>query len=230
MSTSLICCHRSVSSFQNCMFTVQLSLNNMSWQNEHIPLPPKTPKLSRKAQPTIERSRRSVSRLSSSCSELLSSLHLDQILDPDLCDSCACQECDNEEEDTRFMVSMVAHQLPSLDHPDDDPDMLLASMVTHMVCKLLGDEDKLREAYMSYVEGFIHGDESCQYNFLPSFLSHCLPLLDPVSDPALCHLITTLVSHTAAFPDLDEDIHDIPYTHEHSEPSTATRYLFGFSF
>ena len=113
----------------------------MSFQNEPFPIPPKTPKLSRKAPPT-DRYRKSASRLSSSCSELLSSLHLDQILDPDLCDSCACQECDKEAEDTRFMVSMVAHQLPSLDNPEDDPDLLLASMVTHMVCKLLGDEDR----------------------------------------------------------------------------------------
>ena len=82
---------------------------------------------------------------------------------------------------------------------------------------------RLREEYMSYVEGFIYGDESCQYNFLPSFLSHCLPLLDPITDPALCHLITTLVSHTAAFPDQDENIDEPLVHHDTNDLSTATR-------
>merc|ERR1719334_796876 len=66
-----------------------------------------------------------------------------------------------------------------------------------MVCKLIGDEDKLREDYMNYVENFISdkADDTHHYTFISSFLSHCLPLLDPDTDPALCHLISSLVSH-----------------------------------
>ena len=41
------------------------------------------------------------------------------------------------------MVSMVTHQLPSLDFEDNNEDLLLASLVAHMVCKFIGDEERL---------------------------------------------------------------------------------------
>ena len=98
---------------------------------------------------------------------------------------------------------MVAHQLPCLDCPDDWDQLDVASLVAHMVTKLLGDESQLRHNYLNYIENFIHHssspDQSDQpeqdYIFISSFLTHCLPLLSPDSDPALCHLITSLAAH-----------------------------------
>ena len=159
----------------------------------HNHLPPKSPRVSRKkfmSSHSLPRSR------SSSLSNILS-CSLEKILDPEICDSCACEEVD-----TRFTTSMVAHQLPNLDYQEECQDLLLASLVSHMVCKLLGDEESLKEKYMNFVENFVYADDQASgcrhYNFLPSFLSHCLPLLDQNTDPALSHLITTLVSHTTA--------------------------------
>ena len=63
---------------------------------------------------------------------------LDQLLDPGICDSC----CSCGAEDTRFLASMVAHQLPSADQPDQEPRLVLASLVAHMVARLIGDEDR----------------------------------------------------------------------------------------
>ena len=63
---------------------------------------------------------------------------LDQLLDPGICDSC----CSCGAEDTRFLASMVAHQLPSADQRDQEPRLVLASLVAHMVARLIGDEDR----------------------------------------------------------------------------------------
>ena len=114
-------------------------------------LPPKTPKLSRKSiQPPGFRG--SVSRQSSvtsSFSDLLSSVcNLSELLDPQICDKCTwCHPGDDHDdkavEDTKFMVSMVTHQLPRLDYEDNNEDLLLASLVAHMVCKFIGDEERL---------------------------------------------------------------------------------------
>ena len=77
---------------------------------------------------------------------------------------------------------------------------------------------------MNYVENFISdkADDTHHYTFISSFLSHCLPLLDPDTDPALCHLISSLVSHG--------DMHaetETGYTSDICDrrSSTATRYL-----
>ena len=114
-------------------------------------LPPKTPKLSRKSiQPLGFRG--SVSRQSSvtsSFSDLLSSVcNLSELLDPQICDKCTwCYPGDDHDEkaveDTKFMVSMVTHQLPRPDYEDNNEDLLLASLVAHMVCKFIGDEERL---------------------------------------------------------------------------------------
>ena len=66
---------------------------------------------------------------------------LDQLLDPGICDSC-CSLGSCGAEDTRFLASMVAHQLPSADQPDQEPRLVLASLVAHMVARLIGDEDR----------------------------------------------------------------------------------------
>ena len=115
-------------------------------------LPPKTPKLSRKSIQSPRLSRGSVSRQSSvtsSFSNLLSSVYnLSELLDPHICDNCTGShprdsEDDGVVDDTRFMTSMVTHQLPNLDYEDNSKDLLLASLVAHMVCKLIGDEERL---------------------------------------------------------------------------------------
>ena len=103
-----------------------------------------------------------------------------------------------EEDRTRFSVSMVAHQLPCLDSPDDwDQLDQLTSLVAHMVCRLLGDETQLRQNYLNYMENFtrLSSQDQADHVFISSFLTHCLPLLSLDSDPALCHLITSLAAH-----------------------------------
>ena len=62
---------------------------------------------------------------------------------------------------------------------------------------------RLRQEYMDYVENYIYNDTpGPQHNFLTSFLTHCLPFLDSETDPALVHLVSSLVSHTTGFTDL----------------------------
>ena len=70
---------------------------------------------------------------------------LDQLLDPGICDSC-CIPGSCGAEDTRFLASMAAHQLPSADQPDQEPQLVLASLVAHMVARLIGDEDRCASA------------------------------------------------------------------------------------
>ena len=70
---------------------------------------------------------------------------LDQLLDPGICDSC-CSWDSCGAEDTRFLASMAAHQLPSADQPDQEPQLVLASLVAHMVARLIGDEDRCASA------------------------------------------------------------------------------------
>ena len=88
------------------------------------------------------------SSVTSSFSDLLSSVYnLSELIDPNICDNCAwCHPGDDDGDevvgDTRFMTSMVTHQLPSLDYEDNNEDLLLASLVAHMVCKLIGDEER----------------------------------------------------------------------------------------
>ena len=65
---------------------------------------------------------------------------IEDLCDPQICDSCSC-EFEEAVGDTRFLTSMVAHQLPRPDTYDDE-DLLLASLVAHMVCKLIGDEER----------------------------------------------------------------------------------------
>ena len=158
------------------------------------PLCPETPHLPRKMLMPVRSSR-------SASSDVLC---LSQLLDPQLCDSCACLPV--AETDTRFSVSMVSHQLPSLDCPADWEQLDVASLVAHMVTRLLGDEAQLRQNYLNYVENFIQHDSPHRphqpqaeqdHSFISSFLSHCLPLLSPDSDPGLCHLITSLAAHLA---------------------------------
>ena len=115
-------------------------------QNDYCDmLPPKTPCVTRKflKSPSLSRQFRDLSRQSSVCSS--SSINLSRLLDPEICDNCTCDTelHDNSDTgDTRFMVSMVTHQLPHLDTCDDHEDLMLASLVAHMVCKLIGDEDQ----------------------------------------------------------------------------------------
>ena len=62
---------------------------------------------------------------------------------------------------------------------------------------------RLRQEYMDYVENYISDDTSePHHNFLTSFLTHCLPFLDARTDPALVHLVSSLVSHTTGFIEL----------------------------
>ena len=106
-------------------------------------LPPKTPRVARKfvKSPSISRQFRELSRQSSVCSS--SSISLSRLLDPEICDNCThCDSDHSDTGDTRFLVSMVSHQLPQLDTCDDHEDLMLASLVAHMVCKLIGDEDQ----------------------------------------------------------------------------------------
>ena len=156
------------------------------------PLCPETPLLPRK----MIKARRS-SRSASSDVWSLSR----QLVEPQLCDSCASSSPE-ESKSTRFSVSMVAHQLPCLDCPADWEELEVASLVAHMVTKLLGDEAQLRQNYLTYIENFIQhsspdqpGQLEQDHIFISSFLIHCLPLLSPDSDPALCHLITSLAAH-----------------------------------
>ena len=165
-------------------------MTTMTDQLTASPLCPETPVLPRK----MIKAPRSPSRGSSDVLCLSR-----QLADPQLCDSCAsCPE--TETASTRFSVSMVAHQLPCLDCPDDWDQLDVASLVAHMVTKLLGDESLLRQNYLNYIENFIHHSSPDQEDqqdhiFISSFLTHCLPLLSPDSDPALCHLITSLAAH-----------------------------------
>ena len=93
---------------------------------------------------------------------------------------------------------------------------------------ILDNFSRLREEYMNYVESYIHNDDDesssdvPHHKFLTSFLNHCLPHLDPDTDPALCHLITSLVSHVPVFDvqDLDQD----DMRSQVSRYSTDTRY------
>ena len=56
---------------------------------------------------------------------------------------------------------------------------------------------------MAYVENYLYNDTpEPQHNFLTSFLAHCLPFLDSETDPALVHLVSSLVSHTTGLTDL----------------------------
>lgn len=56
---------------------------------------------------------------------------------------------------------------------------------------------------MDYVENYISEDTpEPHHNFLTSFLTHCLPFLDAKTDPALVHLVSSLVSHTTGLTDL----------------------------
>lgn len=63
---------------------------------------------------------------------------IEDICDPEICDSCSCDITG----DTRFLTSMVTHQLPVPDTSEENEDLLLASLVAHMVCKLIGDEER----------------------------------------------------------------------------------------
>ena len=63
---------------------------------------------------------------------------IEDLCDPEICDSCSCDITG----DTRFLTSMVTHQLPVPDTSEENEDLLLASLVAHMVCKLIGDEDR----------------------------------------------------------------------------------------
>ena len=63
---------------------------------------------------------------------------------------------------------------------------------------------------MDYVESYISDDTpGPHHNFLTSFLTHCLPFLDARTDPALVHLVSSLVSHTTAFTDLQTGAEDV---------------------
>ena len=66
---------------------------------------------------------------------------IEDIWDPEICDSCSC-DGDVGLSDTRFLTSMVSHQLPVPDTSEENEDLLLASIVVHMVCKLIGDEER----------------------------------------------------------------------------------------
>ena len=59
---------------------------------------------------------------------------------------------------------------------------------------------RLRREYMDLVERYASSDPAPGAAFLPSFLSHCVPLLQPATDPALWRLVTSLVAHTAPGP------------------------------
>ena len=63
---------------------------------------------------------------------------IEDICDPEICDSCSCDMAG----DTRFLTSMVTHQLPVPETSEENGDLLLASLVAHMVCKLMGDEER----------------------------------------------------------------------------------------
>ena len=73
----------------------------------------------------------------SSCSDLPLWM-IEDMNDPEVCDECSCDGGG----DTRFLTSMVTHQLPVPDTSEDNEDLLLASLVAHMVCKLMGDEER----------------------------------------------------------------------------------------
>ena len=53
---------------------------------------------------------------------------------------------------------------------------------------------------MDLVERYASSDPVPGPAFLPSFLSHCVPLLQPATDPALWRLVTSLVAHSAPGP------------------------------
>ena len=53
---------------------------------------------------------------------------------------------------------------------------------------------------MDLVERYASSDPAPGPAFLPSFLSHCVPLLQPATDPALWRLVTSLVAHSAPGP------------------------------
>ena len=66
---------------------------------------------------------------------------IEDVWDQEICDSCSC-DGDVGVTDTRFLTSMVSHQLPVPDTSEENEDLLLASLVVHMVCKLIGDEER----------------------------------------------------------------------------------------
>ena len=78
---------------------------------------------------------------SSAVSPCMDPNRIEDIWDPEICDSCSC-DGDVRVGDTRFLTSMVTHHLPVPDTSEDNEDLLLASLVAHMVCKLIGDEER----------------------------------------------------------------------------------------
>ena len=77
---------------------------------------------------------------------------------------------------------------------------------------------------MDLVERYASSDPGPGPAFLPSFLSHCVPLLQPATDPALWRLVTSLVAHSAPGPGSLA-----PSRHSSCSASTNTRsatYLY----
>ena len=124
-------------------------------------------------------------------------LEVQDSLDKD--DSEQCSE-DNQ---FRFITSMVSHQVPFMESVDHyNQSELILSMVAHMFYKIIGkpqsdDQNKLREEYIEYIEEYVNDDlnEDDQFCFLTSFVSHCLPFMDHDTQPIFSELLTSMTSH-----------------------------------
>ena len=74
---------------------------------------------------------------------------------------------------------------------------------------------------MDYVENYLYHDSALpHHNFLTSFLTHCLPFLDAETDPALVHLVSSLVSHTTGLTPLQTGEEDVQAMTSPRRPST----------
>ena len=122
----------------------------------------------------------------------------------------------SDDNDFRFITSMVSHQLPFLDTVDQyDQSELVMTMVAHMFHKIIGkpgtdDQNKLRKEYIEYIEDFVNDDldEEDQFCFLTSFVSHCLPFMDVETQPIFSELLTSMASHRPGSAQLEEDAVD----------------------
>ena len=97
--------------------------------------------------------------------------------------------------------------------------MSVANLVDHLFVLLLFS--RLRQEYMDYVENYLYHDSAVpHHNFLTSFLTHCLPFLDAETDPALVHLVSSLVSHTTGLTPLQTGAEDVKDVTSPRRPST----------
>lgn len=104
-----------------------------------------------------------------------------------------------QETGSSFLSSMVSHQVSGAAPPDEVDPALTASLVAHILCYFLTEQ---QSRYLDTVESYLTTEPEywmgpeCN-NFLTSFLTHCLPLVDRES-PDTVELLLSLASRTCS--------------------------------